>query len=68
LTRGQRELEAEAVSWLVCRRLGLETRSAEYLAGYVHEDDLGRISTFAITAAAHRVEAWRQANDPSSRS
>jgi hypothetical protein len=33
LTIGQRELEAEAVSWLVCRRLGLETRSAEYLAG-----------------------------------
>jgi antirestriction protein ArdC len=61
LTIGQRELEAEAVSWLVCRRLGLETRSAEYLAGYVDEDDLGRISTFGITAAAHRVEAWRQA-------
>jgi hypothetical protein len=37
----------------------LETRSAEYPAGYVDEDDLGRISTFAITAAAHRVEAWR---------
>ena len=61
LTLGQRELEAEAVSWLVCRRLGLETRSAEYLAGYVDDDDLGRISTFAITAAAHRIEAWRQA-------
>ena len=61
LTTGQRELEAEAVSWLVCRRLGLETRSAEYLAGYVDKDDLGRISTFAITAAAHRVEAWRRA-------
>ena len=60
LTLGQRELEAEAVSWLVCRRLGLETRSAEYLAGYVEENDLGRISTFAITAAAHRVEAWRR--------
>ena len=61
LTLGQRELEAEAVSWLVCRRLGLETRSAEYLAGYVDKADLGHISTFAITAAAHRIEAWRQA-------
>jgi hypothetical protein len=60
LTLGQRELEAEAVSWLVSRRLGLETRSAEYLAGYVGENDLSRISTFAITAAAHRVEAWRR--------
>jgi hypothetical protein len=27
LELGQRELEAEAVSWLICRRLGLETRS-----------------------------------------
>ena len=61
LTLGQRELEAEAVSWLVCQRLGLETRSAEYLAGYVDDNDLDRISTFAITAAAHRIEARRQA-------
>ena len=61
MTLGQRELEAEAVSWLVCQRLGLETRSAEYLAGYVDDNDLDRISTFAITAAAHRIEAWRQA-------
>jgi hypothetical protein len=60
LALGQRELEAEAVSWLVCRRLGLETRSAEYLAGYVDEDDLRRISTFVITGAAHRVETWRR--------
>lgn len=45
LTKGQRELEAEAVSWLVCGRLGLETRSAEYLSGYVQEGDLARIST-----------------------
>jgi hypothetical protein len=60
LTRGQRELEAEAVSWLVCRRLGLETRSAEYLSDYVELGDLERISTFVITAAAHRIEAWRQ--------
>ena len=61
LTHGQRELEAEAVSWLVSRRLGLETRSAEYLSGYVSKDDLKYISTFAIIAAAHRVEAWRHA-------
>jgi hypothetical protein len=57
LTGGQCELEAEAVSWLVCRRLGLEPRSAEYLSAHVGDGDLDRISTFAITAAAHRVEA-----------
>ena len=61
LELGQRELEAEAVSWLICRRLGLETRSAEYLACYVKDGDLERISAFVITAAAHRIEAWRQA-------
>jgi hypothetical protein len=60
LTRGQRELEAEAVSWLVCRRLGLETRSAEYLSGYVKGDDLDHISPFVITSAAHRIEARKR--------
>jgi hypothetical protein len=59
LSLGQRELEAEAVSWLVCRRLGLETRSADYLSHYVADGDLQEISTFAITSAAHRIEAWR---------
>jgi hypothetical protein len=59
LTRAQRELEAEAVSWLICSRLGLETRSAEYLANYVDEGDHARISTFVITAAARLIEAWR---------
>src|SRR5262249_40999277 len=31
------EFEAESISYLVCTRLGLETASAEYLAGYVHK-------------------------------
>ena len=60
LNMGQRELEAEAVAWLVCRRLGLETRSADYLSLYVTADDLKRISPYAIASAAHRIEAWRR--------
>jgi hypothetical protein len=30
-----REFEAESVSYLVCTRLGIDTASDEYLAGYV---------------------------------
>jgi hypothetical protein len=32
-----KEFEAESISYLVCTRLGLETTSAEYLAGYVRK-------------------------------
>jgi hypothetical protein len=57
LTSGQKELEAEAVSWLVCQRLGLDIQAAEYLSGHVSEGDLKDISIYAVTAAAHRIEA-----------
>jgi hypothetical protein len=40
--------------------------SAEYLAGYVDEDDLGRIGTFAITAAAHASRRGANPHDASS--
>ena len=32
------EFEAESVSYLVCSRLGIETRSAQYLADYVQQE------------------------------
>ena len=35
LERSNQELEAEAVSYLICHRLGLQTQSAEYLANYI---------------------------------
>jgi hypothetical protein len=35
LSRDVREFEAESVSYLVCTRLGIDTASDEYLAGYV---------------------------------
>lgn len=35
LNRSQRELEAEAVAYMVCFRANLTTQSAEYLAGYL---------------------------------
>jgi hypothetical protein len=35
LSHAAREFEAESVSYLVCARLGIDTASEEYLAGYV---------------------------------
>ena len=37
LSRTVREFEAESVSYLVCARLGIDTASEEYLAGYVRQ-------------------------------
>src|SRR5216684_6460644 len=37
LAHAVREFEAESVSYLVCARLGIDTASDEYLAGYVKE-------------------------------
>jgi hypothetical protein len=37
LDRQVEECEAESISYLVCTRLGIETPSAEYLAGYLGE-------------------------------
>jgi hypothetical protein len=37
LSHAVREFEAESVSYLVCARLGIDTASDEYLAGYVRK-------------------------------
>lgn len=57
LTVSQREFEAEATAYLVCRRLGIETRSADYLAGYLAEADRTHVSYATIIRAASRIEA-----------
>ncbi|GAG47110.1 unnamed protein product [marine sediment metagenome] len=57
LTRNQKEIEAESVAYIVCRRLGLITKSAEYLTGYIKdENDLSRISVDLITKVAGKIE------------
>ncbi|HQH40777.1 MAG TPA: hypothetical protein PK825_03455, partial [Bacteroidales bacterium] len=35
-----REIEAETISWLICRRFGIVTKSAEYLADYDLNDNI----------------------------
>jgi hypothetical protein len=51
-----REFEAEAVSFIVGRRFGLHTNSAEYLTGYVKDNTLEHVSFSAIARAAGRIE------------
>ena len=57
LAKSQKEMEAEAVSYLACRRLGLETRSVEYLKHHATADNLLAISKRLIIEATNRVEA-----------
>lgn len=38
LSKEVREFEAESVSYLVCRRVGIEPKSDEYLSGYMEEN------------------------------
>jgi hypothetical protein len=57
LTRSQRELEAEAVAYMVCYRAGLTTKSAEHLAGYMGEGkELAGISIDMVMKIAGLVE------------
>jgi len=51
------EIEAEAVAYIVCRRAGLRTRSAEYLSGFVEEEaGLESISLDLVSRVAARIE------------
>jgi hypothetical protein len=53
----QREMEAEAVCWLVCNRNGVSSRSADYLHSLIQKSDLGQVSIYSIYVAANLVEA-----------
>jgi hypothetical protein len=57
LSLGQREMEAEAVAYLVCKRLSLETRSSEYLKNHVTLENLYAVSKRLIIEAVNRIEA-----------
>jgi hypothetical protein len=63
LTYPQRELEAEAVAWLVCQRTGVQSRSNEYLSKLVSEESIDGISLYAIFEAANRVESRTSPGD-----
>ena len=46
LEHSEREFEAESVYYLVCKRLGIDTRSDEYLNGYRSDD--GKIPAISL--------------------
>ena len=57
LKRNQRELEAETVAYIVCRKRGLVTYSAEYLSGYITKPvDVSAVSTDMIMKVASRID------------
>lgn len=57
LTRTAEELEAETVSFLLCKKVGLETRAAEYIAGYItNEKDLINFSYEMVIKTADKID------------
>ncbi|MBK9982649.1 MAG: hypothetical protein IPP15_09515 [Saprospiraceae bacterium] len=57
LTVTAQELEAETISFLICKKLGLETKAAEYLAGYIKSDkDLEEFSYELVIKTADKIE------------
>lgn len=57
LSHAQRELEAEAVAWLVCQRTGVSPRSKEYLSALATPEQIASVSIYSIFEAANRVES-----------
>lgn len=52
-----REIEAEAVAYMVCKRNGVEVRSQRYLSEYVSDEDSSEtLDLYTITKAAGHVE------------
>lgn len=57
LDKDIKELEAESVSYLVCSRMGIETKSDAYISFYLtDEDKFNRISIDLIMKVAGKIE------------
>jgi hypothetical protein len=57
LSTATEELEAETVSFLICKKLGLETRAAAYMAAYIKsEKDLLNFSYETVIKTADKIE------------
>ncbi len=57
LDHNVREMEAEAVAWLVARRAGLETQSAAYLKRHVEAGSTFMVDVGLVERAASRIES-----------
>lgn len=56
LEENSKEFEAESTAWLVCSRLGIDSRSVEYLSGYKDDDQIPPVSFESIFRAVNQVE------------
>lgn len=56
LSDNSREFEAESTAWLICSRLGIDSRSAEYLYGYKDDDLIPPVSFESIFTAVNTIE------------
>lgn len=56
LELNSKEFEAESTAWLVCSRLGIDSRSVEYLSGYKDDDLIPPVSFESIFTAVSHVE------------
>ena len=57
LTESESEFEAESVSYLVCTRLGIKTKSESYLSWYITNNEyLPKISLECVMKAAGLIE------------
>lgn len=58
MTHTQRELEAESVAFLVCKRNGVESKSETYLANFVQQNTtIEQLDLYQVMRAAGQVEA-----------
>lgn len=57
LDHSQRELEAESVGYLVCKRNGVTPKSETYLADHVKNNTTDHIDVYQVMRAAGQVEA-----------
>lgn len=56
LSENSREFEAESTAWLICSRLGFDSRSVEYLSQYKDDEEIPPVSFESIFRAANQVE------------
>jgi len=57
IANSTKELEAETISFLICKKLGLETRAAEYLSVYIScEKDLEEFSHELVIKVADKID------------
>jgi hypothetical protein len=65
LSHAEREFEAEAVSYLVCMRAGIDSPSAAYLSGYLKDNrETPAISLDRVLAAARLIEQMGERRMP----